>query len=420
MKSKMTYINLFLLISIFNTGLCIMFLFFNMGELFNRIILGPTNQFSDYFFHVSMAQDRRNLYSLSSNVCFPPLAYCMYYFLYRFAPSDVDIMDWEAYKNSDNALTIFVIYNLICAIFLLYVIRSYMKKSSLKYDVILPIALLMSIPFCATSIQRGNAVMLVSITLSLFFLWNDDISKIKQEVALVLLAVAAGFKTYPALCGIIYIKRKEWAKAVRCLIYGIVLYFGPFVFFGGLSGLRSIISNYLSRETAAPRTGTARGVILYFLNKLAAFTPIANTRISVAGELLFIVILLISFFIAKKRWQESLFLCGIMSVCIPSNNMYTAIYFLIPCLMFLSENAENKLKKVCRLEVISCFLLAMIFSLPIYFLLYWTKVYLGTFAMIYLLLIVNIWSVLYNYIRELIKCWRGTRAENVPDLQGCK
>lgn len=69
-KKHLTYTNIFLLIS--GGGILLFFIidFITSGAIYNKVILGPDSQFSDYFYHIAFATDRKNLYSISTMACF--------------------------------------------------------------------------------------------------------------------------------------------------------------------------------------------------------------------------------------------------------------------------------------------------------------------------------------------------------------
>ena len=121
--------------------------------------------------------------------------------------------------------------------------KQYIQKTGFKQDVLFPLALVVSYPFMCTSIQRGNVCLLVAILFTLAWLWMDDASKVKQEIALLLFACCAGFKLYPAIFGLVFIKKKQWKKAGRLVVYGITTVFAPFLVIGGGHRSKGTVQN---------------------------------------------------------------------------------------------------------------------------------------------------------------------------------
>ena len=409
LKKHLTYTNIFILIS--GMGLFLFFIidFFLYGTIFNNALMGSDYQFSDFFYHIAFSTDRKNLFQISSKACFPPLSYCLYYFLWRINPYYTDAIgnsDWEGYKNADNALTIFVVYNMIIVVLLLYSIQQY-KKSGLKYQVILPTILLLSYPFMATSIQRGNAVVLVAILLCISCVWRNDKSKIKREAAMILIAISAGFKVYPAILGVQYIKEKRIKEAVRLLIYGVVLFFGPFVFFGGIEGFLALSRTFLMLGNATGNLGTVRGMTGYLLGKYSSMPDETVLAIAVIAEIIFLISSCVCFFLTKEGWKEKLFLCGILAVYIPSSWMYTSVYFILPLLEFVSEKDIPIQKDVSTL--CTTILFAFIFTLPVYFIYLPGGITEGVFLAAFALIIVNMMETYCVRTMSMVKAHRDEK-----------
>lgn len=86
-QNRVTYMNLFIVISAVSTFLFFLFDILNWGKGYNEIILGPDHQFSDYFLHIIFASHGSEIYGTSYDACFPPLSYVMYYILWRIYPT---------------------------------------------------------------------------------------------------------------------------------------------------------------------------------------------------------------------------------------------------------------------------------------------------------------------------------------------
>lgn len=207
-------IDVFLFISLSITVLFIILNIFTKGALFEKCVMSSSFLFSDYFYHIAGSSDTSIMYSYGDPYSFPPFAYFLYSLLWSLNPykDSESIMNWQSYRDADNALVVFVIYNMVTMILLIYCINQYFESHELKYSILLPLALLISYPLMCTSVQRGNVVLLVAILLALAWLWMDSESKIKKELALLLIAVAAGFKLYPAVVGGGIFKAKRMEK----------------------------------------------------------------------------------------------------------------------------------------------------------------------------------------------------------------
>lgn len=309
-------------------------------------------------------------------------------------------------------MMIFMTYNVALAIFLVYVCGQFYKSTKAKYLIFMPAAIWFSFPFWGQALERGNSVALVTMIIALAFAWMDDESKVKREVALILIAVAAGIKIYPAILGLLYVKRKDWKKVIRLIIYGVIALFVPFIFFGGMDGFLAL-SGWLTIRAGTDRIVlcTVRGEILVLLELFMDTTTVTWPHyVAVIGQYLFLILCLGCFFLCKRKWQEALFLCAILVSYLPSGNAYNSVYYLSPLLVFLlendksvidihRENQNNKGKTI--LFLVNGLLFSLIFSLPFFFkIVFWNSwMEAGVFFCAYTLLLINFVSVLLRRFR---------------------
>lgn len=396
-------IDLFLSISLSISTLFLIGNIFTEGALFERCVLSSSFLFSDYFYHIAGASDPGVMYSYGDPYSFPPFAYFLYSLLWSVNPykDPESILNWQNYRGADNAMVVFVIYNMLLMMLLLFCIRQYFPDKSTRYTLLLPTALLFSYPFLCTSVQRGNIVILVAILLALSWLWIDSENKTKQELALLFIAVCAGFKLYPALIGILYLKRKDWKKAARLLLYGIVVTFIPFLFFGGFHGMQNLIHTLTDfASTIDPqKSNTVCGFAKWFAQKLG-MTAAVSDSFAITVNYLFFGASILCFFLSRKKWQEALFLSGILVSFIPSNWEYTLVYYLPVLFLFFQEHdktlAENDLRTNSKV-IFHAVAFALVFSVDFFMLYYRYGLISGIFTVTYLVIAVNMICVFANH-----------------------
>ncbi len=384
-------LNIFLALSILITVSGFIVNILSHGYVVEKLMMSDSFLFSDYFYHIAGSSDTEGMYSYGDPFSFPAFAYFLYSFLWSFIPyhSENGILDYKDYMQSGNALVIYVVYSMICMMLLVFTITEYFKKYSLKYTLLMPAALLFSYPVMCTSLQRGNASLPVGIIIALAVLWMNDNSKVKQETALVLIAIAFGFKMYPSIFGMLYIKNKDLKKAFRLGLYCCLAFFVPFLFFGGIKGIGDLIHTWTSFvSTGDPqKTNTIWGLFKYASLKLHFSEDIADL-IGKAGQYFFLAISILCFFMSRKRWQEVLLLTGVLVSFLPSNWQYTSVYYLGAILMFLSET-EHFSDNRSTLSYINTIGFALLFSLD------WLMVYFrygvttGLFGVTYIILLAN-------------------------------
>ena len=335
------------------------------GEPLYSVSLNPLTQFDDYFVHLGLASSPigTNIYEISKMACFPPFAYLMYAFLASVTgyQSD-DPMNTTAHQFSGNNLTIYLLYSIVCMILILYAISLFIRKKGFLYQVLFPILLVISYPFAFTTFQRGNSVLVVAALISIALSWRNDSSKLKKELALVLIAFCFGLKIYPAVFGLMYLKEKRFFEAVRLTVYGLLVFFVPFVFFGGTEGLKTLLGTLINLNSGVHRC-TVSGLVNQITESIFGYSIDGFTLFV---QMLFLILSLAAFFLTKDKWGEVLILCGLMTVYISSSWNYTCIYMLPALLVFLSEKGFEpiRIKKGSWIEILVFILFLISFSIP--------------------------------------------------------
>ncbi len=410
--------DLFLTISLSITGLFVIFNIFTGGALFEKCVMSSSYLFSDYFYHIAGSSNTALMYSYGDPYSFPPFAYFMYSLLWSLNPyrDNESILNWQNYRNADNAMLVFVIYNMLVMVLLIYCIRQYFNENKAKYTLLLPTSLLFSYPLLCTAIQRGNVILLAAIFLALAWFFMDSESRVKRELALILIAAASGFKLYPALTGLVYIRRKKWKEAARLVLYGLITVFVPFIFYGGGQGMKDLfhtLTGFVS-SIDPEKVNTVCGMAKWFGMKLGMGEALADTFGGVM-DCLFFAAAILFFFLSKRKWQEALFLNAVLVSFLPSNWQYTLVYYLPVLFLFIKEY-DKDLKQYGRKEniwiIFHSVAFAMIFSMDFFMLYYRYGLVSGIFTLTYLIFGVNMVSVL----TETVKRYRSRGGEQIkPD-----
>ncbi len=333
---------------------------------FENVIMTDFN-FSDYFYHIIFSSMPNQTYRMSYDACFPPLAYCFYYLLWKLRPIPVERKgQWEQIKTEDNVMLVFVLVQILLAILLFYLITRYLKEESIEVQLLCTVLIICSYPYLGTSLQRGNSVAFVSILIGFAWIFRQSESKALREVALIFIAVAAGFKIYPAIVGLIYVKEKRYKETIRLLVYGIAFFFGPFAIYGGMTGLKNFLGLLIAREQELPTIwGTVRGAGNNVLMSIFHLEPEISVPIAVGIETVFLIVCLVLFFCAKENWKMLFYLSMILIAYIPTNLMYTSVYLLPSFLGFLLEKGYLDIYR--KTDYIYLLGYIVIFSLPALF-----------------------------------------------------
>ena len=313
------------------------------GSLLRGILLNPMNAFDDHFMHIGYASVPfgTNIYALDENACFPPLAYLMYAFLARCVGYQAnDPTDTKIHKAAFYNMTIYIMFTAVCIILIVYAVSLFIKKKGFINQVVFPCILIFTYPVCCAAIQRGNSALLTVPLIAIAIAWRNDKSKGKRELALIIIALAAGLKIYPALLGLLYIKEKRWKETLRLLIYGVILFFVPFIFFGGFEGFKTFLQTLINLGGEVHRSSFS-GMIEAATKGLFGKTI---HEFTVTMQQLFLVLCLVTFFITKDKWGEILLLCSLMAVYISSSWMYTCVYIIPVVLVFFAEKDDKPIQ----------------------------------------------------------------------------
>lgn len=393
--NNITSIDAFLIISLTITGL-----FFLINIITHGAIFGQAIQYSyeleaaDFFSAEAFAAGIGNVYYIDPvNACYPPLAYCFLWLIYRIAPAFVtDHHDYEALMNTDNQLTLYVMFNLIMVVLLVYGIVQFFKKTEFKYLVLLPTAILCSYPFYGTTIQRGNIICYPAAFMIIAYAWLDDDSKIKRELSSVLIAISASFKLVPAVAGLSILKRKDIKRVIRLVVYGILIFVIPFIFTGGFSEILHYITNMSIRSEREIAIGSVKGMTVFLLGLLAKRVPAISIDfiegVGTLFQILFLIVSVLMTMLAKRKHHEILFATGIMACFLPVNFPYVLVYIVPALFMFIKET--TKPNGITEWITLVCY--AIIFSIPFFFAMLPWGVEAMSFVMVYILLFVNIIS----------------------------
>lgn len=337
---------------------------------------------TSYFFHDlddSFMDLFNSIYNENKTLgIYPALAIIPYRILRLFVPLDF----WKQnLPPRENAFLLRA--SLYGAIFLLIhilvFIQAFMtvltKKIGTKTgkDILLISCIVLSGPVLY-SLQRGNNIIYAMLFSLLFFVLKDSKSRLYRELSLICLAIAACLKIYPAVFGLCLLKGKQWKPAIRCIIYGFILFFLPLVFFnGGLSNFFALTGNI--QGFAASNHGFSGGVLfnlsinnffLLFQHGINKFFAHGTFQYgAVIGNIASVFTLVTGvtiFFFLRKKWQQELVLV-ILCILIPGvSYFYLLIFLLIPLVEYIASEDSNIYITILFALVCSIFTIADKFS----------------------------------------------------------
>lgn len=325
----------------------------------------------DFFTHMLFSRDPAAVYEVTSDVagCFPPLIYFMYHFFFRlgYHPDVPYYQGWKAVSTDEGYFFVYVIYSLLVILLLYAAVQEIgRRKNRSKDSILLFLCLMFSASFLGSGLFVGNSTMIVVALLMFALLLKDSQSKAEREVALILFAVCAALKIYPAVFGLLYLKEKRWKEAARLTVYGIVLFLAPFAVFGGVKGFGLWISHI--RNTMGliedGRIQFIKGAVYMVAIRLFGSPDAPAVGLAVKVLPLLFLVLMIALAAVSKNKNRTIFFLISAAVFFPTNSFrYTLCYYAIPLVFWLLSERENNtaedwIKGICG---------GMIFTVPVFF-----------------------------------------------------
>ena len=349
-KSQLTSSDTFFIVWI----MCLICSFVSMvithGSCLDGIVCANGNdKFMDFFNHIQYVRinGHYNVYQASVHACFPPLIYFMYYIFGLILPEDAIVIQ-SASQVSSYALLLYLWYCVIVGILLCYSIMRLAKKIKTNHTIGTILAVVTSNIYIFGILERGNSAVIVMILIIWFYIYKDDKSIVKREIALILVALAAGIKIYPAVIGLIYLVEKRYHEAFRLIIYGVIIFFLPFLFFGGWSAISTLLYNQNAVQSIETQSLSSIKMIP---------NGISSRNTAIIIDILYFMLAIFSLYINKNEWKRYFILSSIMILCPFWSGGYTRIYLTLPLLLFLETDGLG-----IRTHVNAC-MFAFIFAL---------------------------------------------------------
>lgn len=304
------------------------------------------------FFH-SIEYTRGRTPYIKFNTLYPPLANLLFLAIYMFIPK-WQVNQWaDTFESSIAArgtyidlriwqptLILFILFVICSVICIIYIGVKYLELNNTGYLIILCTFFSHSMLW---AYERGNIIILSYICTMFFAFFYDSSSKVCRELSMIFLAIAAGIKIYPAIFGILLLYNRDYKRAFRLIVYGIIFFVFPcFAFKEGLSCIPHFIKILISYSSDVENyiDGFSADKLL---NSILLVITRNNTLIE--NQILFnstlvnlfssVMVLTLGFFKAKK-WEKVLGCC-LALVLIQSQPIYVLLFMLIPLLIIIKE-----------------------------------------------------------------------------------
>jgi hypothetical protein len=349
---RITPVSVFCTASILSLVVLLMCFVATRGELISRYFWADIYDTGMDFFHSIEYVRGRQPYEQFQTL-YPPLANLFFLCIYFLVPVGVSThwpssfgeslhfrgTEWDL-RLFQAPLLLFALVLIITAWMLVTLIIAMMKGYSYKQANAVALCILLS-PGMLMAFERGNIVFIV-VPLCMFFIhYRKSENWIVRELALIALALASGLKLYPAFFGVLLIKDRKYAQAVRTVVYGLLSVILPcFVFKEGLAGIPiwlSVVKNF-SGPDIMPHIGTSFANIL---NRVALYAReflglhIPTSGFALCGMIVSFLLLVASVFM-KKNWQSVLSITFAI-IMFSANGQYIYSFVCVPTVFLLME-----------------------------------------------------------------------------------
>ena len=320
---------------------------FQLNLFFHR----GADLFADFFNHISYVADRNPYFSqflASADHNGPPLYYLFAYF-FKFAadyPSKLDVL-W----SSPEAMASAIAYMLFSETVLFYFLYKLANREKKEYT-ILPLLFFSGINLAA--IERGTTVIFTAGCIAGFIYLYEQPERKKQILSLLLLSLAAALKIYPALFGLLLLKKRDFTGIAICIIATAAMGFLPLLFFehqfGNIPKIFDNLACYRSEYRYSAADKDIAGILckLFSLSKPAAFktVDIFHILLDVA-----VISSCIKSFFSNSKEKLLLSTAGVLILCPIGAMRYTQLYLFPVFLLFL----ERIKKSYTQTDILSAF-----------------------------------------------------------------
>ena len=311
------------------------------GQALRNYIWEFDTSFRDYVYHVRTALEPGNVYDKGNGSCFPPLAYLFYKAIASFCRVDNTPLTADKLSGSTSYLLSLILVEGMTLVVIAMSFKHVLDREKVSGTITNIIAfMLVASNVVLMAVTSGNVAFTVSSFLLIAFIIRESDNKILRELALILIAVSASFKIYPCVMGALYLKEHRYKEAIRLIIYGILFFFVPFIFFDGIYGFRMFLKNITEVSgivTGITIIGIASTIFEHFMSP-----ELALILAKIIDVVYFLIILLLILTENKKTsWKTVLFIGSMMVIVNTESGSYCLSYIFIPFLAFLIEMAKK-------------------------------------------------------------------------------
>ncbi|MCC8137785.1 MAG: DUF2029 domain-containing protein [Clostridiales bacterium] len=298
---------------------------------------GQLKVFTDFFDLLIPGFDPYTTEITASTSIYPPLVSLLFACMSLLIPEAV-LENSILARNSQVGSLLYVFWTIFEFILLYELIKKYKKGCNFE-KIFFFVLFCMTFPVIHT-VERGNVSLLCAICMA-FYLYNYDNERyIVRQLSFVALSIAAGFKLYPAILGILLIRKKQYKDVLNCLAYGISINLIPSLFLH--KGLASFAYMFINATSYVEGNAFVGGKIdlYHIINIPGQIMSLANAidpseYYSIIRLILIVLTVFVVLFSHLPEWKiQTVLVLGIIMLGTFSPFYYLP-YLLAPMMMFL-------------------------------------------------------------------------------------
>ena len=274
---------------------------------------------------------------------YPPIAVCIFKFFHNFIANKEDIF------YITNCVMYFSILALILSVFLMFFFMYSQRQETINIKQALGFSILMMITGPLIFVfERMNLAIIAFVLTGYYLMGYESENKYQRHLALLALALAANIKYYPAIYGLLLVKKNRWRDSIIVFFEGTVLFFIPYFFneifgdnkYNGAKTTNIVANIYNSTK------GFSQSVVSYGYSIKSIYIDVCR-KINIPGKaldfvyyaMLVIVILLIIICVCFTSQEVySLVLLAFGCIFIPTvSYYYSFIYLLFPIVYLVRD-----------------------------------------------------------------------------------
>ena len=235
----------------------------------------------------------------------------------------------------------YILFVTICILAVWELIR-YMTKGTNVQKVLFSAALILSGPMVFL-LERGNILLAALPFLLLFLAMYDSPKRWQRVIAYISLAFAAAIKIYPAVLGLLVLRKKRYKETALLLLLGAVFFILPFFAFDGIETILKMIHGIGAANSTQTNFGVgcnycASNLVQFFCGLFGYYLETVPAWVSFAA----VGFCLIAFLMSRAEWQK-VYCLMLLCILFPAfSYTYTLVLLFVPIASFFCRSTVQE------------------------------------------------------------------------------